>query len=381
MKRNRAVMSFVFVCFWLFSAYGWREALRRSESVNGTEIKADQEQVAENYSLRLLPAKRCSVLKSDSNYVWGGSPIKGDDGLYHLFYSRWKKEYGFLAWVTHSEIAHAVSDSPEGPYVFKDLALPARGRKFWDGLNTHNPTIHKFGSRYYLYYTGNTGDGKNMKKGLNFTHRNNQRIGVAVAESLNGPWTRFDEPLIDVSDDVAAYDALMVANPSIAETPDGRYLMVYKAVAKKKKGIFGGPVVHLYAFSDSPTGPFTKYNVPIFTMEGIDFPAEDPYIWCEGGIFYAIVKDMHGTFTQQGRSLALFYSRNGIDWHPCKKALLSVPQIQWEDGELTKLSHMERPQLLMVNGKPAMAFFAVDGMDDYTIDGESYNVHIPLSAE
>ena len=29
---------------------------------------------------------------------------------------------------------------------------------------------------------------------------NNQRIGVAVADDPHGPWTRFDEPLIDVDD-------------------------------------------------------------------------------------------------------------------------------------------------------------------------------------
>lgn len=348
------------------------------KGLSGEKCIRMEDSIAENYTLTLLPAKRCSVLKSDTNYVWGGSPIKGDDGLYHLFYSRWNKKYGFLAWVTNSEIAHAVSPFPEGPYVFKDLALPPRGQEFWDGLNTHNPTIHKFDGKYYLYYTGNTGDGINVRNGLNFSHRNNQRIGVAVSESLNGPWTRFDTPLIDVSDDSTAYDALMVANPSITRTPKGKYLMIYKAVAKKKKGIFGGPVVHLYAFSDTPVGPFIKSNVPIFTVEGVDFPAEDPYIWCENGIYYAIVKDMHGAFTHKGRSLALFYSLDGIDWKPCNKTLLSVPQIKWDDGETTKLSHMERPQLLIVNGKPVMAFFAVDNMLDYIKDGESYNVHIPL---
>lgn len=368
------------ILFVLLLAFTLNAGGKTTVSNKGTVVMDmdNEDNVAENYTLTLLPVKKYSVLKSDSNYVWGGSPIKGDDGLYHLFYSRWKKQYGFLAWVTHSEVAHAVSTSPEGPYKFSDLALPARGSEFWDGLNTHNPTIHKFEGKYYLYYTGNTGDGKNIKNGLNFSHRNNQRIGVAVSDSPYGPWKRFDKPLIDASEDTTAYDALMVANPSITQTPDGRYLMIYKAVAKKKKGIFGGPVVHLYAFSDSPTGPFVKYNIPIFTVEGTDFPAEDPYIWCEKGVYYAIVKDMHGAFTHKGRSLALFYSLDGIDWKPCKNTLVSVPQIKWEDGSVSNLAHMERPQLLIVDGKPIMAFFAVDAMNDYAKDGESYNVHIPL---
>jgi len=47
--------------------------------------------------------------------IWCGSEIKGDDGKYHLFYSRWPRNLGHIAWVTHSEVAHAVSDSPFGP--------------------------------------------------------------------------------------------------------------------------------------------------------------------------------------------------------------------------------------------------------------------------
>ena len=30
-----------------------------------------------------------------------------------------------------------------------------------------------------------------------WVNRNNQRIGVAVADDPNGPWKRFDKPLID----------------------------------------------------------------------------------------------------------------------------------------------------------------------------------------
>lgn len=330
------------------------------------------------YSILLDSADKKSVLQSDDYYTWGASPIKGNDGLYHLYYSRWKKEYGFLAWVTHSEIAHAVSKEAKGPYYFSDLALPARGATYWDGLNTHNPTIHFFNGKYYLYYTGNTGDGQNMKSSLNPSHRNNQRIGVAVSDSPYGPWIRFDKPIIDVSADSTAHDALMVANPSITQMTDGKYLMVYKAVAKKNGGIWGGPVVHLCAVSDSPTGPFKKHPNPIFTATGSDFPAEDPYIWSQDGMYYAIVKDMHGSFTGKGRSLALFYSENGFDWKATETPLVSVPEIHWKNGEVTQLVHLERPQLLIEEGKPVILFLAADAMNDYSQPGNTFNVHIPI---
>ncbi len=96
--------------------------------------------------------------------IWGASMVKGEDSLYHLFYSRWPKNLGW-AWVTHSEIAHAVSSSPFGPFEFKDVALSTRGAGFWDGLCTHNPNIHVFAGKYYLYYMGNTGDGIYLSSG------------------------------------------------------------------------------------------------------------------------------------------------------------------------------------------------------------------------
>ncbi|MFR9580104.1 MAG: glycoside hydrolase family protein, partial [Rikenellaceae bacterium] len=173
----------------------------------------------------LQPIDSTSVFHDDRYYTWGSSPIKGEDGKYHILYARWGKEYGFLAWLTHSEVAHAVSDNPTGPFKFSDLALGVTDPARWDGYNIHNPTIKKFGDTYYLYYTGNTGDGKVNKTGFNWSHRNNQRIGVAVSKSLYGPWQQFDKPLIDVSEDPEANDALMVANPSVTQMKDGYYVI------------------------------------------------------------------------------------------------------------------------------------------------------------
>ncbi|MCB1120983.1 MAG: glycoside hydrolase family protein, partial [Verrucomicrobiae bacterium] len=265
----------------------------------------------------------------DTWSIWGGSLVQGDDGLYHLFYSRWERALGF-AWVTDSEVAHAVSSSPFGPFEFKDVALPPRGAEFWDGLCTHNPTVHKFGDKYYLYYMGNTGDGvvkgSPGKEELNWVHRNNQRIGVAVAESPDGPWTRFDKPLIDVSEDPGAMDSLMTSNPSIAQRPDGGFLMVYKVVGRQRPMPFGGPVLHAIARSESPTGPFVKYGKPTFAVKGEDFPAEDPYIWYQDGKYRAIVKRIESKTDASGKtervfSLVLYESQDGFDWIPAKHHL------------------------------------------------------------
>jgi len=313
----------------------------------------------------------------DANFeIWCGSAVKGDDGKYHLYYSRWPRKFGHKAWVTHSEIAHAVADSPLGPYKHVGVILPARGKEFWDGMCTHNPTVIRAkDGKFCLYYMGNTGDGVVMRP-LNWMHRNNQRIGVAVADKPEGPWKRFDKPVLDVSSDPDAHDALMVSNPAVTQKPDGGFLMVYKGVAKKNKPPFGGPVCHMVAMSDNPTGPFKKYPNPIFGKEGVAFAAEDPYIWCEGGRYMAIVKDNEGNFTGKGYSLALFESIDGIDWKQAKHVLVTTPEIKLADGSVLKLSALERPQLYRENGKPVALFCA--GADNKDRVG-SFNVQIPLA--
>jgi predicted GH43/DUF377 family glycosyl hydrolase len=327
-----------------------------------------------NLQTMIQPIPATAKFINDTSYIWCGTLVKSHiDQKYHLFYSRWPREYGFSAWVTSSEVAHAVSDSPFGPFQFKDVTLPHRGPKYWDGMYTHNPTVHFFNGKYYLYYAGNFGDGKITSPELNWSHRNNQRIGVAIADDPNGPWQRFDKPLIDISQDTMAHDAQMVANPSVTQMPDGRFLMVYKAVARKKPQPFGGPVVHLTAIAENPKGPFVKQNKPIFTAENVDFPAEDPYVWFQDNCYYAIVKDMNGAFTNAGRSLVLFYSLDGLDWKLAKNPLVSDLNIKWEDGTIQKLEALERPQLFFENGKMVALLCAVNETLEH-----SYNVQIPL---
>ena len=334
-----------------------------------------------DFSITLGQLNEQAVFRNDSLSIWGGSLVKDDAGLYHLFYSRWPKHLGW-AWVTHSEVAHAVSQSPFGPFEHKDVALPVRGTAYWDGLCTHNPTVHRFGDKYYLYYMGNTGDGKVVgepgKPKLNWVHRNNQRIGVAVASHPDGPWERFDEPVLDVSLDTTAWDALMTSNPAITQGPDGRYLMVYKAVGMKNKLPAGGPVVHGVATSESPIGPFKKYETPIFTYAGERFPAEDPYIWYQDGKYRAIVKRIkHTPDNRRLFSLVHYDSHDGFDWQPAQYHDITERIVEWENGRVQQFTHLERPQVYIENGAPVALLCAADTLDENNVR-QAFNLQIPL---
>ncbi len=152
----------------------------------------------------------------------------------------------------------------------------------------------------------------------------------------------------------------------------------------------GGPVVHIAATSKSPLGPFEKHETPVFTVSGVDlsevhkdkeldvggkkFPVEDPYIWLQDGTLWAIAKDFRGHFTKAGPGLALFESRDGLDWKPAEHPFVSSIQINWRDKGIQKLHRLERPQLWLDNGVPAVLFLAAfeKGND------HNYNIHIPL---
>ncbi|VGO12755.1 hypothetical protein PDESU_01309 [Pontiella desulfatans] len=317
-----------------------------------------------------LPSSAC--LSDPGYYVWGASMVRDAQGLCHLLYSRWKKEFGFNAWVTHSGIAHAVSADPLGPYTHVDMALPVRGAGFWDGACTHNPSVLFHEGKYYLYYMGNTGDGKpaGSETSYNWTHRNRQRIGVAVADSPAGPWNRRDEPLVDVG-----AGSLMVSNPAVVARPDGGFLMIYKEVGTREPLPFGGPVVHRVALGEQPVGPFSTRPEPVFTSGTDGFPAEDPFVWVQGRKYRAILKDMEGRFSGVERALVLFESDDGLDWRVAEPCLVSDRTVKLADGTSRRYDYLERPQLHLEDGMPRILFCAARDGD------ETFNVHIPLIRE
>jgi hypothetical protein len=91
---------------------------------------------AYDFKKMIEPVPTSAKFEDPGYIVWCGTVVRGDEGKYHMLYSRWPRKLGHYAWVTHSEVAHAVADNPLGPYKFSGVALPARGKEYWDGLCT-----------------------------------------------------------------------------------------------------------------------------------------------------------------------------------------------------------------------------------------------------
>lgn len=329
----------------------------------------------------LMPVPESAVFRMEGYHVWCGSMIEGNDGLYYLLFSRWPEHLGHAAWVTHSEVAVAVADRPLGPYTFRGVALRGGGEGAWDADVVHNPTVIKADGRYYMYYMGTKGPHvyETTKPSFDdsawWEYRNNQRVGVAVADHPAGPWRRFDRPCIDVVP--GSFDHLMTSNPSVAQGADGQIYMVYKAVGDGPMPR-GGAVICGVAVAEHPLGPFRKQPEPIMVNPEEGWSVEDPFIWYQDDRFYALAKDFQGYFTGKGKgSVALFESMDGICWQAAACPFAFDKEIVWQNGAVQRMEALERPQIWMKDGKPAVLFCAAAAEGDRKRD-HAFNVHIPL---
>ncbi len=325
---------------------------------------------AQTFRDRVLLTEENFGFNQKDYWTWCGSVIKGEDGKYHLFASRWPKKLSFeLYWLTNSEIVHAISDKPEGPYAFSDIALPPRGEQFWDGKMTHNPAIRKHGDTYLLYYTGTTYQGDMPDENHLITAdspkkldaHQHERIGLATAKSPYGPWTRSDKPILDVVPN--SWEQYLVANPSPFVFDDGRVMLYYKGVEKLKTHAIG------VAFADNWAGPYTRKSDKPFEM-GIG--AEDPTIWFENGKFHALMLDHDRKFSD--KEIYYSQSKDGIKWEVENNPVAITKNIKLKDGSISKHGAMERPSVLVENGIATHAFFATKSKDNK----HSWNMCVPL---
>jgi len=306
-----------------------------------------------DFCKKLKPIGR--ILESSGYYVWCCAPIYDEDGRIHIFYSRWPEKYGMGGWINQCEIAHAVADSPEGPYKFVEVVLAPRSGYF-DATTCHNPHIQYKDGIYYLFYMGNS-DGSVFTK----------RIGLAISSSLYGPWKRLDEPILNAGD-AGNWDDCNTTNPAFVFHPNGDAWLYYKSWNesdyRSEKGLIRANRKYGLAIADSVGGLFRRYNgnpVVDFSVYGDNKQVEDAYVYIDDGKFKMLMRDMGYYDHSVG---LIFESEDGIHW--------SEPQIAWFGADvylteplppahLKRYGRFERPQLLMKGGKPAYLFNAVQG--------------------
>lgn len=308
------------------------------------------------------------VLVEEGYYVWGLSVVQWK-GKYHAYYSRWKKKYEHKGWMTHCEIAHAISDTPEGPFQFENVVLESKNNKGWDRNNAHNPYAVVADGKICLYYIANDirsvfpfEEGRYPDEQW-FTEnrmsvRNSQCIGVAVANNPAGPFVRSEN--VVVKPDNKNFKKIAV-NPAVIYK-DNTFQMIMKGDDLKHEKPFR---IQLVGNATKPEGPFHFNPKPVYAKA----QTEDATFWYDKviGKYYMVCHVMGK------RDLALFSSNDGEHWSEDERSVFMKKEFTLSDGTIWKPKRVERPFVLTnENGQPIMIYLAVYDKD---VNG---NIAIPI---
>ena len=282
--------------------------LRKSFNYGGLPMNID-------FTKGLRPAVSGSGFSMEGYYVWCGSAIKGDDGKYYLFASRWPKETLFPhGYMTNSEIVLASTDDLSKPFKFEKVIFSKRDEdKYWDGGMVHNPQILKCGDEYLLFYIGTT-DGSWEKR----------KIGVAHSKSITDGWVRPDEP-IDLPPNAN--------NPAAVVMEDGSVYMSFR----------DGDLKVSIAYAKRYDAEYKVLAYNIFPLDRI----EDMYMFRNNGRFEIIAEDNQGAYTGLVGAGVHFFSDDAVSWQTCEPMQVYSRTVEYTDGSVVELQRRERPQLLV----------------------------------
>jgi pectate lyase len=322
-----------------------------------------------DFSASLKPVGR--ILEMEGYYVWCCAPIYDEKGRTHVFYSRWEEKYGMGGWINHSEIAHAVADHPEGTYVDMGVVLAPRAGYF-DATTCHNPHVRQVNGAYCLFYMGNS-------DGTVFT----KRIGLAVAKTLDGPWERTPEPLLEAGAE-GQWDDCNTTNPAFLLHADGKAWLYYKSWNSREYRSQTGKIranrKYGLAVADSVNGKYERYEgnpVVDFSIYGNNRQVEDAYIYASQGKYYMLMRDM-GYYDHTAG--LIFESEDGLRWSLPKVAWFGVAAYFQEPPapkHLSRYGRLERPQMLMKDGSPDYLFCAAQGGKYSTASGVIFKITAP----
>lgn len=291
-------------------------------------------------------------------FTWCPSMDREASGRWRLFHSRWPQSRTFAGWLTHSEVATASGESPEGPFVFHSTALPAGNGADGAWFNAHNPKIERFGDRHWLHFIRTRGEGMDeagraavartgpshavWKREL----RPNQRTFAARSPTMDGPWEILPEPLLEPSGPIRT----LAVNPAVVARPEGGYLMIVKGDRPGARDFSRNQAV---ALAPAPYGPWRLQPDPVIA----DLDTEDVSAWHDPvrGRYYAV---FHAT----GRDgfIGMVTSEDGLRWSRAAQFRLTDKRLRFDDGTSFAPTMLERPWVLRdARGQPTHLLCAI----------------------
>ncbi|TWU28019.1 hypothetical protein [Novipirellula artificiosorum] len=240
----------------------------------------------------VLPRDKDNGIEDNKWCYWGGNPVKGKDGKYHIAVCRWREETGHMGWF-ESEVAHCVSDNPLGPYVITQTIVK----------KGHNPEV------------------MTMPDGTFALHLMN--ADVYSSALMPGPWERIGQMKM-IPRGLRPSDRLG-SNLTTEFRPDGSILLMQK----------NGDI------SFSNNGILGPYNlVSIDTYSRHSGYAEDPVVWRSRHQYHCIYN--HAMDRKSGYMRSL----NGVHWKNEEGLPYDVSSTFYTDGTKNEWHKFERPKVM-----------------------------------
>ncbi|SFB02321.1 glycoside hydrolase family 117 protein [Algoriphagus aquimarinus] len=250
------------------------------------------------------------IFENGKYYVWYSKSVGATDG----FAGDIEKDKVF-PW-DRCDIWYATS---EDGWTWKEegMAVGRGAAGAYDDRSVFTVEIMKHEDKYYLSY-------QTVKSP--YTVRVKNQIGLAWADSPNGPWTKSVEPILSPADNgiwkgeeqdrfavekKGDFDSHKVHDPCIVPY-NGKFYLYYKGEQMGEEITFGGRQIrHGVAVADNPLGPYVKsefnpisnsgheicvwpYNGGIASLITTDGPEKNTIQWSPDGINFEIMSSIKG---------------------------------------------------------------------------------------
>lgn len=326
---------------------------------------------------------------SFSSQAWtgSGSPIRerlpgaGGSDRYHLFVSRIRNQCGIQHRDLNSEISHFTAPNTTGPYGI----VPGNGGlalgpspDAWDNGSPFAPSVHRLpNGTYVMFYQAmlstsdqpavpDCGSG-NPTASATVGTGDGRRIGIALADRLDGPWRRASTPLFHSSAPPNPNATLCVdeQDPTPIIKADGSVLIMYNCNDWRGKGPMAdnatggrGPQHLLLATAPSVDGPYT-HNA----THNMLFSPSGAALWIDPhtGIYHGLFGTSIGA-TPFGAGTHC-WSADGLVWYGLQNMPAYTGRMQWAVDMVSPYARAKTSVLasrglprLLLDGEPGSSY-------------------------
>ena len=329
------------------------------------------------------PSRSHGSVEMSGYFGWGGHPLVDSNGTYHLLFSFLCDHATLSSWTTKSSIAHATSQTVDGPYVMasgsdEQLVVPPWSHGSY--IVKDPPT-----GEYLLWHLGDgTIDPKTWSPCYNSAEAfssfakpdetttdtrlhaapGGREAFVERAPSLNGPWTHFNNNTGVVVNFPAVSWTRNIDNPAPFILENGTTLLYFRAETCPDNWGALAPACIGVARGDTWMGPFTSlFPTPITKPEG-----EDPSVFVDPRGSFHMLTNVNTYHHRCGSGVPCgghAWSMDGLVWSDQYIGAFG-PVVRWTNGSYFVGAYAERPQIVQSADKTPIAFFTGFGMASYT---------------